>query len=389
VIAALNALAGTQAVDIAAASTTEQPQHRGQGWKIRFRPHPELLSHGGNPVLLLNELREMGECDVIAHTEELPLLEHLEPDHCYVWWEIDLHTERGINAVRDVFLFVEDTSEVLIEPLACSEPGPSAPAERAIASGTAPAQPVLTRTAAPSQQRRSAASQSTVRVASEKLDALVNLVGELVMNQSRLTQAASKFDSPELAAPVEEIERLVAELRDNALGIRMMPIGTTFTRFRRLVHDLSAELGKDVDLVTEGAETELGKTVLDQLGDPLVHLIRNSIDHGLEAPEQRLADGKSARGTIRLSAVHTGSNVVVSVQDDGRGLDVNKILAKALERHLIPPDANLQASEIFNLIFLPGFSTAEQVSGVSGRRRGHGRGKAADRVAPRVRNDQQ
>jgi two-component system, chemotaxis family, sensor kinase CheA len=206
-----------------------------------------------------------------------------------------------------------------------------------------------------------------VRVPSGKLDRLVNLVGELVMNQSRLAQATAGVEAPDLLAPVEEIERLVSELRETVLGIRMMPIGVTFHRFKRLVHDLSAELGKEIDLVTDGAATELDKTVLDQLGDPLVHLIRNSVDHGIEPAGERTAAGKPARGVIRLSARHTGSNVVVTIEDDGRGLDAAAIRAKAVERKLIAPEAALSEREIFQLIFLPGFSMAREVTSVSGR----------------------
>jgi two-component system chemotaxis sensor kinase CheA len=206
-----------------------------------------------------------------------------------------------------------------------------------------------------------------VRVPSERLDRLVNLVGELVMNQSRLSQVAAGANLANLAGPVEELERLVDELRDNVLSIRMMPIGATFSRFKRLVHDLSAELGKEIDLVTQGEETELDKTVLDQLGDPLVHLIRNSIDHGIELPEARQAIGKARRGIIRLAAAHVGSNVVITITDDGRGIDQEAIRAKAVEKGLIAAEARLSEREMYELIFRPGFSTAKQVSNVSGR----------------------
>ena len=202
---------------------------------------------------------------------------------------------------------------------------------------------------------------------SERLDRLVNLVGELVMNQSRLAQAVSQNGAPEFANPVQELERLVAELRDDVLGIRMLPIGTLFGRFRRLVHDLSAELGKETDMVTEGEETELDKSILDQLGEPLVHCLRNCLDHGIESPEHRAERGKPRRATVRLSAVHTGANVVIIVEDDGRGINREAVRAKAIEKQLIAPDAKLSDKEIFNLILLPGFSTASQVTSVSGR----------------------
>ncbi|MFO1475280.1 MAG: chemotaxis protein CheA [Verrucomicrobiota bacterium] len=227
----------------------------------------------------------------------------------------------------------------------------------------APSAPAAPATAA----RVRPAKDSTVRVPSERLDRLVMLVGEMVMNQSRLTQVTAAVNDSHLTAPVEELERLVCELRDNVLGIRMMPIGTTFNHFKRLVHDLAAELHKEIDLVTEGGDTELDKTVLDQLGDPLVHLIRNSVDHGLEPADARQHAGKPRRGRIRLAAVHTGSNVIVTIQDDGRGLDAAAIRAKAIEKKLVAPDANLSRDEIFNLILLPGFSTAAKVTSVSGR----------------------
>jgi two-component system chemotaxis sensor kinase CheA len=209
--------------------------------------------------------------------------------------------------------------------------------------------------------------ESTVRVPSERLDRLVNLVGELVMNHSRLAQAALRHDAPELANPIQELERLVAELRDDVLGIRMLPIGNLFGRFTRLVHDLSAQLGKEADLVTAGAETELDKSILDQLGEPLVHCLRNCLDHAVEPPEERISQGKPRRAAIRLSAVHAGSHVVISVEDDGRGIDREAVRAKAIEKQLIARDAVLSDKEISNLILLPGFSTARAVTGVSGR----------------------
>jgi len=331
--------------------------HLLKSWRIRFHPNPGLMVSGTNPVWLLDELRALGPCEVTGHTELVPALEQIEADRCYLWWDIALHTEAGIEAIRDLFIFVEDGSRIEIEELPAS-PEAVSPAGRREKHPETPA------TAGAVHK---GPADATVRVPAEKLDRLVNLVGELVMNQSRLTQAAAHVGSAELASPVEEIERLVAELRDNVLGIRMMPIGRTFSRFKRLVHDLSAELDKEIDLITEGAETELDKTVLDQLGDPLVHLIRNSIDHGIEPRQERERIGKPARGTIRLSAVHASSNVVVSIADDGRGLDPAAIRAKAIERGLLPPDAALSDKEIFRLIFLPGFSTAKRVTEVSGR----------------------
>jgi two-component system chemotaxis sensor kinase CheA len=343
-----------------------------QTYQIYFRPAADVMASGTNPIALLNELQALGDCRVVAKTDQIPPLEQLQPDRCYLAWNISLTTDKGLNAIRDVFLFVEDSSELRIEPVPAAAPAvglppsPSPSAAPATGSGETPQQN-LRQGAPESATRKPPGHQASVRVPSDRLDRLINLVGELVMNQSRLSQVAAQANVPNLSGPVEELERLVDELRDNVLGIRMMPIGTTFSRFKRLVHDLSAQLDKEIDLVTAGEETELDKTVLDQLGDPLVHLIRNSIDHGIEAPEGRVQAGKPRRGTIRLAAAHVGSNVIITITDDGRGLDPEAIRAKALEKGLIAADANLSDRAMYDLIFQPGFSTAKKVTGVSGR----------------------
>ncbi len=195
----------------------------------------------------------------------------------------------------------------------------------------------------------------------------MNLVGELVTVQARLSQTAAGRGDALLDTIAEEVERLTNELRDTALNIRMLPIGTTFSKFKRLVRDLSVELGKDIELTTAGAETELDKTVIEKLNDPLVHLIRNSIDHGIEMPEDREAAGKPRQGTVHLAAVHSGDSVLITITDDGAGLDKEAIRAKGLERGLVTTGAELSDKEIYNLIFAPGFSTARKVTSVSGR----------------------
>jgi two-component system chemotaxis sensor kinase CheA len=369
IIQALAALSGgeTQPAHEPHAGTSN-PAAAPAGWHIKFRPSPSLMSWGTDPAALLDDLRALGECQIVADTSTIPPLNELEPENCHLAWDIVLNAPASLGSIKDVFIFVEDSSDLLIEPLAPANAGSDQPAVTPApkAPDSAQGEPHEKSPAEPAAHHKWA-TESTVRVPSAKLDRLVNLVGELVMNQSLLAQATAKLDAPGVAAPVEEIERLIAELRDSVLGIRMMPIGATFNRFKRLVHDLSVELGKDVDLVTEGVETELDKTVLDQLGDPLVHLIRNSVDHGLEPADERVAAGKPARGTLRLAAVHTGSNVIVSISDDGRGLNKEAIRSKAIEREMIAPDATLTEAEIFNLIFQPGFSTARVVTGVSGR----------------------
>ena len=358
IIAELNALQGLAPSTPGAkdSSATTAPSGRRSRYLVSFRPAASIACSGLDPASLLDELRALGECQVKIDFDRVPPLDAIEPDKCYLSWQIELVTDASENAIRDVFIFVEDESEIRIEIHDTSDYAPSAKRE-------------TPKSAATSQilGRKPLTQQATVRVTSEKLDRLVNLVGELVMNQSRLSQVAGGIDSAELGAPVEEIERLISELRDSVLGIRMMPIGSTFSRFRRLVHDLSIELGKDITLLTEGEETELDKTVIDQLGDPLVHLIRNSIDHGIEAPAERAAAGKPTVGSIRLSAAHDGAHVVVTIEDDGRGLDPERIRTKAVEKGLIAADADLAEEDLFNLILLPGFSTAKDITNVSGR----------------------
>jgi two-component system chemotaxis sensor kinase CheA len=334
-------------------------------WLIRFRPSPGLLACGGNPVALLNELRELGHCEIVASADEVPALDAIQPDVCYLSWTITLRGACEENAIRDVFIFVEDGSQLEIESVKPQPVENLSPQQHASAVEEAAIAPSSPGSAALPQKTHT--KESTVRVPSTRLDRLVNLVGELVMNQSRLAQAASQSGAPEFTNPVQELERLVAELRDNVLGIRMLPIGTLFGRFRRLVHDLSQELNKEVDLVTEGSDTELDKSILDQLGEPLVHCLRNCLDHAIEPAEERLAKGKPRRGVIRLSAVHTGSDVVIGIQDDGRGIDRAAVRARAVDKQLIAPDASLSDKDILNLILLPGFSTAKQITSVSGR----------------------
>ena len=345
-----------QAVPAAAATQT---------FSIHFRPPQGILASGTDPAMLLDELRALGDCRIVAQTAGIPPLDQLQSDQCYLAWDITLTTDKGVNAIKDVFIFVEDGSEITI----VAQPAQAAaqPAANSVHTTAAGECPTVAAKEIKEAGKSGSAKDSVVRVPAERLDRLVSLVGELVMNQSRLSQIAVMSNMPNLGEPVEELERLVNELRDNVLGIRMMPIGTTFSRFKRLVHDLSHDLGKEIDLVTEGEETELDKTVLDQLGDPLVHLIRNSIGHGIELPEEREKLGKPRRGTIRLTASHVGSNVVITIDDDGQGINIEAVRAKAVEKKLISAGANLTEKEVLDLIFLPGFSTAKTVTNVSGR----------------------
>jgi two-component system chemotaxis sensor kinase CheA len=332
----------------------------GRRFRVRFSAQPGLFRDGTNPLLLLAELRALGPCTVTVDTRAVPPLDQLDLETCYLSWQIDLTTARDAAAIRDVFIFVEDRIQLSIEEVH-DAPAASAPA---VAVAVSPETPE----AAPARGKRETGDgASSIRVTAQKLDELVDLVGELVIAQARLAQIAGQRDDADLASVAEDIARLTSDLRDNTLSVRMIPIGTTFNRFTRLVRDLSSELGKDIELTTAGAETELDKTVIERLGDPMVHLIRNSCDHGIESPDKRVAAGKPARGTVHLSAYHAGRNVVVEIRDDGKGLDAEAIKAKAIERGLIEPGAQMSEQDLFGLIFLPGFSTAKAISNVSGR----------------------
>ena len=337
-------------------------------WHIFFRPTPEVFLKGTNPLLLFRELAELGNLKVEAGVSGLPSLEEMQPENCYLDWDLELETDRGAEAIRDVFIFVEDDCELGIEPVATDATADRQPEE------TAPAAQELTKEQwglGSLERRRDPYSvggeKTSIRVATDKVDGLINYVGELVVVQARLSQLSSQSDTAELRLVAEEVERLTAGLRDNALSIRMVPLKATFDRFRRLVHDLARDLGKEVELSTSGAETELDKTVIDQLNDPLLHLIRNSMDHGIGSPEDRLAVGKPREGTIHLAAAYSGANVLISIQDDGRGLDTEAIRAKAVQKGLIAPEAKLSEAEIYALVLMPGFSTARQITDVSGR----------------------
>jgi two-component system chemotaxis sensor kinase CheA len=339
------------------------PQHSSkegliQDWLIRFAPGPNLMRNGTNPLLLLRELRQLGDARVTASMTGIPPLSELDPERCYVSWEIQLTTTGCREAIRDVFMFVEDCCELTVELIAVESPSP-----------------VELTTKAFEEQRRNPGrrehdkpdSASSIRVPAAKLDQFVNLVGELVTVQARLVEIAAGRDDPEVLEVSEEIERLTTALRENSMSIRMLPIRATFERFRRLVHDLARDLHKNVELSIEGADTELDKTVIDQLNDPLMHLIRNSMDHGIESPEARLAAGKPPTATIHLSARHSGANVLIGVTDDGRGIDADAVRARAVQNGLVAAEAQLTEAEVFSFILMPGFSTAKQVTDVSGR----------------------
>lgn len=373
-------------------------------YRIMFKPSPEIFLRGTNPVMLIDELSQMGRAYVMADSGAVPMIDELDPEMCHVSWNVILTTDRDERAIREVFMFVEDESELKIDLIDEGGIGSSEQidykklgeilvergritkediegiarkqrklGEMLVENGTVTGTEVQAALAEQQHlkelrlQRQARDLANTVRVPASKLDRLVNLVGELVTVQARLTQTTQHKKDPVLMSIAEEIEHLTAELHDNAMNIRMVPIGSTFSKFRRLVRDLSGSLKRDVTLSTEGAETELDKTVIDRLNDPLVHLIRNCIDHGIESPDVRLQAGKPRQGHIKLSALHSGADVLITIKDDGRGIDAERVLAKAIERGIVKPEEELSEHEIFSLIFAPGFSTADRVTDVSGR----------------------
>lgn len=357
-------------------------------WQIRFRLPENAMINGTNPLGLLDELRDLGECVIAADTTALPPLEELMPTELHLSWNVMLTSEQPRSAIDDVFIFVMDDMQLEVREISPEDPAGNVPATPVaapvslapiaipavpvapVAAEPAPVEAVPARRESPvpaAVDPRQAKAAENVRVPAERLDELMDRVGELVIAQSRLSQLASASTDIALRSVSEEIERLSGELRDTMMVLRMVPVATLFSRFRRLVHDLARETGKVIELVTEGETTEVDKTVIERLADPLVHLVRNSIDHGLEKPEERLASGKSEAGTVTLSARQAGGEVIISIIDDGRGINRDRVRAKAESSGLIQPGQPLSDSELLQLIFAPGFSTAAQITNLSGR----------------------
>jgi len=360
------------------------PADARSGWRIHFVPGAQLLRHGNDPVRILRELATLGPCEVRVDAMRVPPLADLDPEVCRLSWRIELNAPAPEAAIRAVFDWVTGECDLNLEAFGPAAVAAAPAPTPAPAAEAAPAKPVVAAPApaaspAPAPAEESAQAKSaapnvgdggSIRVGIEKIDELLNSVGELVITQSVLSQLAAPLEgtaAEELRSALGQLERHMRNLQESVMRVRMLPISTVFNRFPRLVRDLGQRLGKKIELRLTGDSTELDKTVLEKIGDPLVHLVRNAIDHGIETPEQRLASGKAAHGVIELSAYHKGGNVVVEVIDDGGGLKRERILAKARERGLVGPDEELAEDRIFNLIFAPGFSTADVVSDVSGR----------------------
>lgn len=363
-----------------------------QRWEIRFRPDRDALRRGMRPDLLIEELAALGEAQVALDAAALPTLEALDPQDCHLAWHVLLTVVRPTPEIaraeiEAVFIFAEDATVDITRLTApagqetavnhagqsdLSAPEPAGgQASHAPAAGHAGADRGATGsgglTASAVRTATSGRPAESIRVPSAKLDRIMDQLGELVIAQARLHKLAADVGHPELESVVETVERLITGLREETLSVRMLPIEGVFGKFRRVVRDLAGELEKEVELWTAGGDTELDKTVLDQLTEPLVHMIRNAVDHGIEPATTRAANGKPVRGRLCLEARQEGGEVLITLEDDGAGLDTEAIRARAVDRGLIGPDATPSEAELQQLVFAPGFSTARTLSSVSGR----------------------
>lgn len=371
---------------------------------IHFYPNKDILTNGTNPFYLLDDLSELGEMFSMPGVQNVPSFHELEPDKSYVFWDIFLATENNINEIRDVFIFVENDAVFEIHRISRSNLFTNALFREKMTELSDRQKKVdiseITRMAVdytpltePKEQISEGVKQNSIiskdedveniplegngngkrrssgsiRVATEKIDGLMNLVSEMVITQERLNLIASRHHIPELKLVTETVQKLTAQLRDSTFSISLIPLETLQTRFQRLVYDLSNSLGKKISLQASGLETELDKTMIESLTDPLLHIIRNSIDHGIESPEVRRRNGKPEEGTISLNAFYSGANVVVEIIDDGAGIDTRKVYQTAVKKRIIAGDEELSESEILNLVFHSGFSTNENITEVSGR----------------------
>jgi two-component system, chemotaxis family, sensor kinase CheA len=323
--------------------------------------------HGNDPLRMLRELADLGDLSVVVAARNLPALRELDPESCYLAWDLTVDTDATREVIDQVFDWAEGDCELKIhdENAATASARPVTAAETKTPEAMRPA--AVESIEAP---KHGLGDGSSIRVSTEKVDELMNTVGELVISQSMLTQLGTKMTgglADQLRAGLAQLERNVRELQESVMRVRMLPISFVFSRFPRMVRDLSQRLGKQVELKVIGDQTELDKTVLEKIGDPLVHLVRNSVDHGIEMPQARVAAGKPSTGVISLEAYHKGGSIVVEVCDDGGGLQRDRILAKARERGIIGADEVLSDEQIFHLIFMPGFSTNDQATDISGR----------------------
>ncbi|HTE42384.1 MAG TPA: chemotaxis protein CheA, partial [Steroidobacteraceae bacterium] len=332
-------------------------------WRVDFRGLPQLFVHGNDPLRMLRELSELGRLESSVDFGQLPKLSDLNPENCYLSWQLFLTSEVTREVVASVFDWAEGDCELKIAghvpQFAAAHKQEAATAR--VSGSNDPVVEVVRATAG--------GDSSSIRVSIEKIDELMNAVGELVITQSMLSQVGAREANGNavLRAGLLQLERNVRELQENVMRVRMLPISFVFSRFPRMVRDLSQRLGKQVELKVTGDQTELDKTVMERIGDPLTHLVRNCVDHGIEKPDVRIAAGKSPIGTVHLEAYHKGGSIIVEVSDDGGGLNKQKILEKARARDLIGATDTLTDEQVYDLVFMAGFSTADQTTDISGR----------------------
>ncbi len=384
-----------------AESESEQKEPEPDGWVIKFHPHEHMLRTGNDTVRMFKELAALGDLENQVDLSSLPEFEDIDPELSYLSWTIHLKNNEQQGpidkaVIEEIFEWVEDDCDLTIEPIIsqADDTGTSEPldslqaAETAVTetvtvadnvapiTGESDSQTVLSKEPAAGAQQKPAARKKkvtetgSIRVGTDKIDTLINMVGELVITQSMLSQMGEDFSMEkieDLREGLAQLERNTRELQESVMRIRMLPISFSFQRFPRLVHDLSQKMNKKIELKMLGEQTALDKTVMEKIGDPLVHLVRNSLDHGIEDPQTRLAAGKSETGTITLNAYHQGGFIIIEISDDGAGLPRDKLLNKAIEKGLVTEQDNLPDEKIYDLIFHPGFSTADQVSDISGR----------------------
>ncbi len=330
-------------------------------WYISFYPHENLFYTGNDPFRLIRELQSLGRLEVISDISKLPDFFEMDVENCYLGWEMILHGNMTLNEINEVFAWVEGDCDLEIH---LEEERRNNPDRRDDEAKTIGGRRKTDKAGQPKQE------QTSIRVSTDKVDGLLNLVGELVITQSILSRVISDLEitnTEKLYETLDALERNTRDLQEQTMGIRMLPIDFAFQRLPRVVHDLSHSLGKKVDLDISGEATELDKTVLEKIGDPLMHLVRNALDHGIEKPEARRAAGKNETGIISVSAHHLGGSIIIEIDDDGAGIDEKRVLDKAIENGMIGEDDELTQMQIQNLIFLPGFSTAAEVSDISGR----------------------
>jgi len=363
--------------DVSAAPETNE-----KTFLISFLPHEDLLKNGTNPFYLLDDLHAMGNAITLAFTHKTPSLDLFEVSTNYCFWQVILSSAESINEIRDVFIFVEDECELHVDQISetsiVNRPEVNTLIEKALQTNTQLSvddfkQSEWTRTEEQkdTDDKKKAFLKehkiASIRVASHKIDELVTLVSEMVTIQAQLSLYAENSGDPSIMALTENIQKLTRQLRDNAFDVSLIPLQSELMRFQRLVRDLSKEQKKDIDFIIEGGDLELDKNIVEHLTDPLLHILRNSIDHGIELPQERIAAGKSPKGTIIFKAYHSGANVIIEITDDGKGIDPEFIKQKAISKGIIEQGVSLDKKEIFDLLFISGFSTRESVSDLSGR----------------------